>query len=299
MAIVRANFGRLLEPGLTHIFFEQYKRWEPEYPTLVKIATENKRWKVDGVSVTGFGLLAEKPEGQSIAYDSSVEGFYNESKFKTYGLGYVVTQEMMEDERYGVINKMTRALANSVNETVEILVALLYNRAFDTNYIYGDGKALCVTDHPLKVSGGTCANAPTTPSALSVTSLWEGVRIMEETVDDNDKLYRISPTLLIIPPELEQTAIELLESDKTPYTADNQINAIRQRGLKYKVCHYLTDPNAWFLLSPQHELYWYWRRPVTYGQDKEFSSDNALFKATFRGATFVGDWRGIYGNAGT
>jgi hypothetical protein len=60
-----------------------------------------------------------------------------------------VTREEIDDNLYekkGVTR--TQALAFSFRQTKENVAANVYNRAFNTAYTGGDGKALLVTDHP-------------------------------------------------------------------------------------------------------------------------------------------------------
>jgi hypothetical protein len=86
---------------------------------------------------------AIKPEGSGVSYDSETQGFTKRYTHTVWGLGYIVTQEEMEDNLYEAVSKKRiKRLAFSARQTKENIVANVYNRAFNTSYTGGDAKAL-------------------------------------------------------------------------------------------------------------------------------------------------------------
>jgi hypothetical protein len=84
--------------------------------------------------------------------------------------------------------------------------------------------------------------------ALSAANL-EAARILmtrTNAVDEANQLIRIDPDMLIVPPELEQSADVLLGSTQAPGSANNDINTQRGR-YRRLTWRYLTDTDAWFL----------------------------------------------------
>jgi hypothetical protein len=103
-------------------------------------------------------LAVVKSEGAAVTYDTEQQGFTSRFQHVNYGLGFIITQEMMEDDQYMLVGeRRSKALARSMRQTKEINAANVYNRAFNTSYLGGDGKAMIVSDHP-NVSGGTYSN---------------------------------------------------------------------------------------------------------------------------------------------
>ena len=70
--------------------------------------------------------------------------------------------------------------------------------------------------------------------------------------DERGLLIAAKPRKLVIPPALQFVATRLLDTEGRVGTADNDINALRNNGSipeGYTVNHYLTDTNAWFLMT--------------------------------------------------
>jgi hypothetical protein len=95
--------------------------------------------------------------------------------------------------------------------------------------------------------------------------------------------------------------MQILDNSEQPYTTDRNINTVsRSRmGLKSIQSQYLTDTDAWFLLTNKsdHTLTWYNRKGLTFGSDKDAQTKDALFDALYRASVTFDDWRGVYGSA--
>jgi phage major head subunit gpT-like protein len=298
MPIVKTDFSEALEPGITKWYGDAYNQYPEIYSQYFTVATSSKSSEYS-VSNTGFGLFSTKGEGSSVTYDDTKELYKKTHTHITYGLGFSVTRELAEDELYNLIKKKPMALARSARHTVETLAANTLNNAFDTtNYADGaDGKALCTTDHPLGY-GGTEQNEPTNAADLSMTSLEQAYIDVADFRDDQNLLIRATGKILVVPPALKWTAEQLLKSAKDPETANNAINPA-QGSLKLIVNPFLTDPDAWFIITDVPDsLIWYWRRRPALSKDNDFDSDNAKWKSTFRSSVGWDDWRGVYGSPG-
>ncbi|MCE1247443.1 MAG: Mu-like prophage major head subunit gpT family protein [Firmicutes bacterium] len=299
MTTSRSNLPDLLADGLRTVLFEKYNSYPEEYRRIYNIHDSKKQAEKDS-ALSGLGAMPSKSEGASVSYANPLQGYDITYTHTTYGLGFRVTQEMMDDDQYGKIKKMPRALARSARHTVEQTAANIFNYGFSTTYNSGgDSKALFATDHPL-TGGGSYANTPSVPADLSVSSLQAAIQNMEETVDDNGLLLAIKPKLLVVPPALKWTAREMLDSTLKPYTSDNEANAFLDEDLAYFVWHYLTDDDAWFLLSDkdEHELNFFWRKKLATENETDFDTGDLKFKATMRFSVKWTDWRGTYGSPG-
>ena len=299
MTTFRDNQPDLIADGFRTILFDKYNSYPWEYDRIFNIETSKKNQEKDS-GLSGLGAMPSKAEGESIQYDDPIQGYDVTYTHVTYGMGFRVSEEMWEDDQYGKIKKMPNALAKSARITIEQTCANIFNNGFVTTYNSGgDGKALFDTDHPLS-GGGTYANEPAVAADLTVSSLQAMVQAMEETQGDRGEILAIKPKLLVVPIDLKYTARELLKSSLKPYTADNEINALEDDDLKYFVWHYLTDPDAWFLLADKedHELNFFWRRKLDTDHDADFDTGDLKFKATMRFSTKWSDWRGAHGSPG-
>jgi len=107
---------------------------------------------------------------------------------------------------------------------------------------------------------------------------------------------------LVIPKELQFTAERLMKSTLRTATADNDINAIRSMGMVpegYAVNHFLTDTDAWFLMTDApNGLKMFNRAGIKTAFEGDFDTGNVRYKARERYSFGWSDPRGIYGSSG-
>jgi phage major head subunit gpT-like protein len=216
-------------------------------------------------------------------------------------MGFAITEEAIEDNLYDSLSaRYTKALARAMAYTKQVKAATVLNNAFATT-TYGDGKVLCATDHPL-VSGGTNSNRPTVASDLNETSLEASVIQIGAWTDERGLKIAAQPKKLIIPSNLQFVATRLLETEGRVATADNDINALRNNGAipqGYAINHYLTDTDAWFLMTDvPNGLKHFTRSPMATSMDADFDTGNSRYKARERYSFGVSDPLGIFGSPG-
>jgi len=302
--ITTGNFAKDLVPGVRAWFNTKYKEYPIEYLDIFEKVISTRAFEEE-VGVTGFGLAQIKTENDGIAYDDQSQGYVNRYVHITYGLGFIITLEMHEDGiSVTVALRRASALAFSIRQTKELVGANVLNRAFNSSYTMGtnsDGKELCATDHPNK-SGGTWRNELTTAADLSEAALEQACIDIADLKTDKGLTIAIRPLKLILPPATEFDAFRILKSIGRVDTANNDINAIRASGKipqGVAVNHYLTDTDAWFLKTDCPDgLKYMERRADAFGTENDFDTENAKFKATFRGSFGWSDARGLFGSPG-
>ena len=165
----------------------------------------------------------------------------------------------------------------------------------------GDGKELCATDHPL-VNNGDLRNEPSTDADLNETSLENALIDIAAYVDERGLKVSVRGLKLLIPPALQFVADRLLESTLRPGSADNDINAVRNMGMLpqgYKVNHYLTDTDAWFVKTDAPRGFVHFERmPMSTKMEGDFDTGNVRFKARERYSYGYSDPRCVYGSKG-
>jgi hypothetical protein len=302
--ITTSNFAKDLVPGVKTWFGQKYKEYPIEYLDIFEKGNSQRAFEEEA-GVTGFGLAAVKTEGAGIAYDEQEQGFVSRYTHVTYGLGFIITREMYEDGiAVTVALRSANALAFSIRQTKEIIGANVLNRAFNSSYTMGassDGKELCAADHPNK-SGGVWRNELAIAADLSEAALEQACIDIAALKTDRGLTIAIMPQQLIIPSSLEFDAFRILESLGQSGSANNDINAIKASKKFPKgtaVNHYLTDDNAWFIKTNCPDgLKYMERRADAFGTENDFDTENAKFKATFRGSFGWSDARGIFGSPG-
>lgn len=301
MAMNRAQFGKQMQDGLNTVFGMAYDDFETQYDKIFETHNSEKAFEED-VLMVGLGGAVVKGEGTGVTYDAGSEGWVARYTHSTIALAFAITEEAVEDGRYGDLGaKYSRALARSMRYTKEVRGASVINNAFDSNYLGGDGKVLCATDHPL-IGGGTFANRPTTHADLSEESLEDACIAIEAFVDDRGMPVQVKPKRLLVHRANKPNAHRLLRSDLQAYTANNATNYAKDMGITgegFAVNQYLADSDAWFLITnAQDGLKHFKRRALRRGMEGDFETGNMRYKASERYSFGWTDPRGIYGTAG-
>ena len=300
MAITSGSFAKALWPGVNSWYGQAYSEHGVEYTDLFDTESSRRAFEED-MGTSMFGLAPVKTEGNSVAYDDAKQGFLTRYQHVTYGLGFIITREMVDDDQYDVIGKKrAQGLAFSMRQTKEVVAADVYNNGFDDSYTGGDGKALLDTAHP-NVAGGTWDNI-TTAATLSEAALEDLAIDIMQAKNDRGLNIALIPQTLIINPELVFEADRILNSPLRVGTADNDLNSLKNMG-KFpggvKVNHYLTSSTAYFIRTNCPDGCKYFeRRGDDFSMDNDFDTENAKYKATGRYSFGVTDARSLYGNAG-
>lgn len=301
MSIINSgSFAKALWPGVNAWYGKAYNEYSVEYTKLFDTYKSSKAFEED-VGISSFGLAAVKPEGSPIQYDSERQAFITRYNHVVYALGFIITREMVEDDQYAVVGqRKAQGLAFSMRQTKEIIAANIYNRAFNSSFVGGDGKELLATDHPL-FAGGTWSNELTTAADLSEAALEQAHIDIAGFTNDRGLLIAVKPKSLIIPRQLMFEAKRILAPDGRPGTDTNDVNAMKQMGLVPEVVvnHYLTDQDAWFLRTniPHGMKHWE-RRADGFDMDNDFDTENAKYKATARYSFGWTDPRALFGSPG-
>ena len=301
MAISRAQLAKELEPGLNALFGMEYDRYENEHAEIFDTESSDRAFEEE-VLIVGFGNAEVKTEGQGVDYDSASEGFTARYTHETVALAFALTEEAVEDNLYDRLGaRYTKALARSMAHTKQVKAANVLNNAFSSSYTGGDGLSLINTAHTL-AGGGTWANRASTMADLNETSLENALIGISTFVDDRNMILALQGTKLIVPPQLQFIADRLLESPGRVGTADNDINAVRNMGLLpqgYSVNHFLTDTDAWFLLTDCPDGFKHFERsPISTSMEGDFDTGNVRYKARERYSFGWSNPRCVYGAQG-
>ena len=297
----RAQFAKMLEPGLNTLFGLEYDSYPPEYTPVFDQNTSQKAFEED-VLLTGFGNAPTKDEGAAISYDTASQQWTARYQHETIALAFSITEEAEEDGLYGSIaSRYTKALARSMAATKEIKAATILNNATTAGvYAGGDGVSLLSTSHPTQ--SGNQSNTLATAADLSETSLESLLIQIADMKDERGLSIAAQGTMLIIPTAYTFTAERLLETQLRTGTADNDINAIRSGGYLpqgYHIMRRLTDSDQFFIKTDVPDgLKMFQRSPLKKGVEGDFETGNVRYKVRERYSFGFTDWRGIFGTEG-
>lgn len=303
MAISRSQLLKELLPGLNALFGLEYKKYENEDKEIFEQESSERSFEEE-VKLSGFGAAPVKSEGSAIVYDTAQEAFVSRYTHETIAMGFSITEEAMEDNLYDSLSsRYTKALARGMAYTKQTKAASVLNNAFaSSGYTGGDGVVLCSTSHPL-VNGATNSNRPSSGVDLNETAVEAAVIQIAAWTDERGLLIAAKPRKLIIPPALMFVATRLLQTELRVGGADNDINAIKYLGSipeGYAVNHYLTDTNAWFMLTDvPNGLKCFTRVPMSTAMEGDFDTGNVRYKARERYSLGWSDPLGIWGSPGS
>jgi hypothetical protein len=300
MAISRSQLAKELEPGLNALFGLEYKRYENQHAEIFDTETSDRAFEEE-VMLSGFGNAAVKAEGAGIEYDQAQETYTARYTHDTIALAFSITEEAIEDNLYDrLASRYTKALARSMANTKQVKAANVLNNAFNTNFLGGDGKELCATDHP--TISGTVSNELSNAADLNETSLEQALIDIAAFTDERGLKIAAQGVKLIIPSALQFTADRLMNSANRVGTADNDVNAIRNMGMipqGYVVNNYLTDDDAFFIKTDvPNGMKHFERSPIKTAMEGDFDTGNMRYKARERYSFGFSDFRGIFGSPG-
>ena len=215
-------------------------------------------------------------------------------KIGTWGKKFALTRQAIINDDLGAFTRIPTLFGIASGRTIN-----------DTVY------KLLLSNPVMKETGQTLFHANHgnigTPAALSVASLTEArtkMRRQKGMRDDPGVFLNLSPSILIIPPELETIARQLLFS-----TADiGQMNPAVinpfQGSLEIVVDATLTDAKAWYLVASSSLIDTMEvafldgvQNPVV-EQQQGWNVDGIEYKVRLDFGAKVWDYRGIYKNAG-
>ena len=302
MAVSRAQLLKELLPGLNALFGLEYARYGEEHKEIYETETSERSFEEE-TKLSGFSAAPVKNEGSAIAYDNAQEAWTARYNHETIALGFSITEEAIEDNLYDSLSaRYTKGLARAMAYTKQVKAASVLNNGFSSSYVGGDGVQLFSTAHPL-VSGGTNSNTPATQADLNETSLEAAVIQIAAWTDERGLLIAAKPKKLVVPPSLMFVATRLLETELRVGTNNNDINAIKNNGAipeGYTVNHFLTDVNAWFLITDvPNGLKHFERIALQNSMDGDFDTGNVRYKSRERNSFGSSDPLGVWGSSGS
>ncbi len=300
MTINTGAIQSLLRPGLAAVFGD-YEMYPSQWTEIFEKHTSDKAVEIE-VETKLLGLAAIRQEGAATLFDDMGQRIVTSYVHKYTSIGFIITAQAMADNLYqSRFPVQAKALKNSMAQTKEVLGASILNNGFSANFPVGDGQALFSTAHPIDT--GTYANTFTVQADLNETSLQDAIVAIQVFQDQAGLIVMDKPQKLIVPPALQWTADRLLNSQFRTGTGNNDISAVYNTSAipqGYRVNQFLTDTNAWFILTnADNGFKYYEREALKTSVFADFTTDNLLAKAVERFSFGVSNPRGGFGSSGS
>nr|DAS04514.1 MAG TPA: major capsid protein [Caudoviricetes sp.] len=243
------------------------------------------------VALSEAGNLELVPEGGQFQQDFLGEASAR-TKVATYGKLFSLTRQAIINDDLGLFSK----IATKYGSAAKRLVNKMVYAQLTGNVKMQDNIALFDTKH---------GNVAGTGEALSVKAIAKAITAMRRQKGiAGDATLNITPKYLVVPPELEMTAYQIVNSTAAVDGVNSGVaNPYKGRFVVVADAE-LTDPDAWYLVADasQHDTI-----EVTYLNGVEtprletrqgFDVDGIEYKVAFDCGVSALDFRGVFKNAG-
>jgi Mu-like prophage major head subunit gpT len=309
MPITSANWAELLTPQTSEAFVMGFTSDGRRASMISEIFAmpDSDRAFEEHVGVGQFSSSWDFEATGRVPYDDKNKGFLKRWTHKEFAKGFIVQRKMIDDNLFPQVLGDARDLGDSAFRNREKSAATVFANAFSavttqtTLDAFGfpvagpDDVALCSTAHPRSADDATTWSNEGT-LAFTKDNVGATRQLHMALTDDRGDLLNVMPDLVLIPPELEDTAIEIGRSQLDPNSANNAVNPQAGR-FRYLVWHYLEDGNAWFMIDSarmRRDLIWYERIPLEFGPQagqEDFDTYQVKYRAYMR---YSRGWRAPY-----
>lgn len=298
MALTRQQLSKFYadrKPFLEEIIGLNFKEHPTIWSQFINTKSASTGW-VDTATVSGFGTFSSKPELEDAATDDILQGPVARTTIVTYAKRHLVSQEAIEDDLGdGIIASRLPKMMAAGRATQEILAHDLLN---NTGTWTPDSVTLFSASHK-NLSGTTYSNLTT--GDLANSTLEAAITLLQTQVDDRNIPIMQMASKLVIHPNFEFTARELLESTgSTAFVANSNSGVINTtKGIaQLIVTPYITNADDWFLFGDQHDLNFRWRIQPENWSEPDYVKSALEIGVRFRCAVEALDPRGVVGSRG-
>lgn len=281
-----SDFPNLLTSTANRVLAQSYEAATSPVKALARQRLHNDFRSMSKVRLGGLpslGKVAENGEITSVSRDESKETF----SLETYGSIFSLTRQALVNDDLNAFGEFATTAGRAAAETeAEILVGLLTG-----NPVMDDGKALFHVDH---------GNLAGTGAAISVDTLSAARLAMRKQTGINKKPINAAPKFLLVGPDLETKAEQVL-AQLAAATVDD-VNPFSGR-LSLAV-----DPrlpaNAWYVFADPASIPVLEYAYLSSAQGPQIASREGFdvlgmeFRVVLDFGAGATDWRGAYRNAG-
>lgn len=291
-------FGTTMLPALEELFRSELEMHPSVRSQIFKmVSTDRDIWQSS--ELHDMALFEVIPEGTDYSFQRPKQGANKTLTINKYGLGFSISEEAIDDGKFDFIADAVRKMAKSAKESQEISAMDVINNGFSATTV-ADGLSLFNTAHTLP-SGLTFRNRPSSEVDLAPGSLDAALVDFEtQFIGDSGIIYKPKPKVLLVHPSNKRYAMEIIGSDLKADTPNNNMNSLKQDGLRVVSSAHLTDTDAWFLLADPSEtgLRIVSRKPIETKSEEGFDNDSIRYKSRYREIVGAIHAMGVWGTTG-
>ena len=230
------DFGAALATASNKVLLAAYEASESQIKLASRQVSAPDFRPINSVRVSGgveLGKVLENGEFTQGQITDAGEAFVLE----TYGKIFTLTRQAIVNDDLGAFEQSASMFGQGAALTESRIFARLLEMNSGVGPSMSDGVTLFHADHGNLAAAG---------AALSITSLSAARTAMRRQKGLAGEALRVDPAMLIVPPELE-TLAEQLVAEISAASTDN-VNPF-QRKLTVLADAHLTDPDAWYVAA--------------------------------------------------
>nr|BBH95024.1 hypothetical protein KTA_32230 [Thermogemmatispora argillosa] len=289
--LTTASFSYLLGTSMNKRLLKDYQAWPAEWQKFCTIVPIKDFKQQTRVRLGAFGSLSTVAEDTAYTTLSLTDTAATYVPMKRGNLVTISRETIINDDLMAIRQIPTKLAVAAAYTLAEFVYGFLSG-----NPTIYDGSPLFTTGNPHNNLGN---------AALSTAAMQAGVTAMREQTNFAGKRIGLRPRYLVVPPELEWTAMIATRSAGIPGSPNNDINPMMGYVTPI-VSPQLTSPTQWFLVADPREVDTIeigfvggQVNPVLFIQDQplyglNFTQDVISYKIRHEYGGAVVDYRGLY-----
>lgn len=274
-----------------------------EHPMVMRVLTSDRNFE-RFKSYAGLGRPQVKPELTPIQFDDPIEGQERQIEHQTTAIGFKISFEAMEDDKFGIGSQTASSLGDSLREGYEEDFAGLWNNclATDANPVLTfDGLSIANDSHTRLDQGPTQDNLFT--GDVSISLLQSGRYHFRNLLNDRglrNQGHKLARVIIAPDATTEPLLDQILGATMQPFTADvhtpHELGPFRS--ITKHVYSYLTDTDRTIMLSQmaltkEGGPAAIWRRQPSMTSWDDDAIQGSCFAGSYRNSSVCPDWHGI------
>lgn len=300
MALIGTNFADVLDIRFQKIFDERFTQLPDRLADFYGMKTE----KQQVARFSSVGTMGDVPLFTgTITYDEIYQGYDTSITPLEFASGLQIERRLFDDDQFNIIDQKPKALAGALFRLRQTHAARAFVNAFSVDTYFStntENVALGSNSHTT-----TAANVSTASGFDNLrTASLSAVALAAARIDfvnfrgDRGERISVTPDMLLIPPDLYETAYEIVGSEGKVDSANNNAN-VHYGQYRVEEWNYLTDTNDWFLIDSsamKDYLVWIDKVKGEFGFVEDFDTLLGKWRAYARWGSGWLDWRWILAN---
>lgn len=301
MALLSSNFADVLDVRFQKIFDERFSQLPDRLSDFYGMKTE----KQPTARFSSIGTMGDVPQlAGAVTYDEVYQGYDTSITPLEFASGLQIERRLFDDDQFNIIDQKPKALAGALFRLRQTHAARAFVNSFSVDNLFSintEAVALCSNSHTTTAAGVSTTTGfdNLRTGSLSAVNLAAARIDMVNFRGDRAERISVSPDTILIPPDLYETAYEIVGSQGKVDVANNNAN-VHYGQYKVEEWNYLTDTNDWWLMDSammKDYLVWIDKTKGEFGFVEDFDTMIGKWRAYARWGSGWLDWRWVLGSS--